>query len=131
MKIFLSIALFISLLFRPAEAAEALKTTPPDARLIEKLRSLDANVLMADQPQRAAQMMRDDTRARIRATNQRDREAWAKIQTRQDWEKWTVPRVEALRKSLGVFPPVPENLHAQVTRTLEGNGFQIENVIYQ
>ena len=131
MKIFVSIALVVSVLFRPAQAAEALKPTLPDTRFIEKLRSLDANVLMADQPQRAGQMMRDDTRARIRATNQSDREEWSKIQTRQDWEKWTVPRVEALRKSLGVFPPVPENLHAQVTRTLEGDGFQIENVIYQ
>src|SRR5436190_9390400 len=119
------------LLVRSIGAAEAPKPGMPAGRLADSLRSLDVNVLTVEQRRRATQMFRDETRTRIRAFNQHDREAWEKIQTRDDWDQWTKPRLEALRKSLGIFPLAPENLHAQVTRTLDGDGFQIENLVYQ
>ena len=92
------------LLVRSIGAAEAPKPGMPAGRLADSLRSLDVNVLTVEQRRRATQMFRDETRTRIRAFNQHDREAWEKIQTRDDWDQWTRPRLEALRKSLGIFP---------------------------
>jgi len=63
--------------------------------------------------------------------NQKDREAWKKIQSQEAWESFCAPRIEALRKSLGTFPPVPENLNFHVTRTIAGDGYRIENLVYE
>src|SRR5262249_23730723 len=37
----------------------------------------------------------------------------------------------ALRDSLGQFPPVPKDLKARVTRKLEGDGYRIENLVFE
>ncbi|MBI4662412.1 MAG: hypothetical protein HY735_26630 [Verrucomicrobia bacterium] len=121
----------VVLLSQAIGAATAPAAPPPAEQLSQALRSLDANVLPADLRERSVRMLRDAARSGVRAVNQRDREAWAKIRTRSDWEKWRTPRLEALRESLGSFPPKPADLHERITRTLEGEGFRIENLVYQ
>lgn len=95
------------------------------------LRSLDSKALTQELRERAAQMLRDQVRLRVRSVNQLDREAWSRIQTKTDWERWVGPRVDLLRASLGVFPPPPSDLHGRVTRTLEGDGYQVENLVFE
>lgn len=72
-----------------------------------------------------------DARARIRAANDRESEAWRKIKTREEWEAYRDARLKALRESLGAFPPVPADLKVRVTRTLEGDGHRIENLVFE
>jgi len=94
-------------------------------------RWLDADIFSSDEREAWQHMLHDDVKARCKTVNQRDRTAWTRIQSRTDWERFYAPRIEVLRQSLGVFPRVPQNLNAQVTHTIEGDGYRIENIIYE
>src|SRR6476660_1289872 len=59
----------------------------------------------------------------LKDANARDREAWSKINTKADWEKFRDERVAALRKSLGTFPEAPKSVPVRVTKTIEGEGY--------
>lgn len=104
---------------------------PAEEGLAGRLRSLDTDLFAEDERKRLAQMLREDVRARVRAVNRRDAQAWAQVRSRADWEAFCGPRIEALRRSLGVFPTVPGRVPAQVTRTLDGDGYRVENVVYE
>jgi hypothetical protein len=99
--------------------------------LTEQLRSFDTDLFPAEERQALSRMLREGVRARVGAANRRDAEGWSKVQSRADWEAFCAPRVEALRRSLGVFPTVPKALHAEVTGVVEGDGYRIENVVYE
>ena len=75
-------------------------------------------------------MLARDVRARLQAANQRESQAWSAITSRADWEKYRDPRLVALRASLGRFPAPPANLQVRVTRSLAGDGFRIENLVF-
>jgi hypothetical protein len=103
-----------------------------DRALAGKLSGLDAAI--APQSERAKglpQMLRQEIRARLRAANERETAAWSKVQTRAEWEQFRDTRLLALKASLGQFPPPPENLKVRVTRTLQGDGFRIENLVFE
>ncbi|MSS71268.1 MAG: hypothetical protein EXS64_07245 [Candidatus Latescibacteria bacterium] len=99
--------------------------------LAKKLDAFDPNLFPAEARETLSQMLREDVRARVRAVNRRDAEAWARVKSRADWESLCGPRIEALRRSLGIFPPAPERVNAQMTGAVEGDGFRIENVVYE
>jgi len=77
------------------------------------------------------QMLHNDVQARCKAVNQRDAEAWSKVKSKDDWEQFCAPRIEALRKSLGIFPSEPQDLNVYMTRQIEGAGYRIENLVYE
>src|SRR5262245_34937915 len=60
----------------------------------------------------------DFLRKEIAAANQADREAWAKVQSREDWEKFRDQRLKALRDSLGTWPEAPKSVPSRVTKTI-------------
>ena len=99
--------------------------------LTEQLRSLNSNIFSSNERKVLAQMLRNDVEARCKVVNQRDAEAWAKVKSKGDWEDFCASRIEALRKSLGIFPSVPQNLNVHVTCTIEGDGYRIENIVYE
>ena len=94
--------------------------------LAARLRELDARVLPAEQPR----MISRDARARIELANQRESDAWAGIQNKEDWERYRDARILALRTSLGVDDP-PKALGEKVTKTLPGEGYVIENLVFE
>ena len=102
-----------------------------DSSLADSLRALDTNVLAPEERAFHSLDLRRDASARIAEANRKDREAWAALKSRQDWEKFVAPRIEALRKSLGEFPPVPAKIPVHHTRTVEGEGFRIECLVYE
>src|SRR5882724_10215853 len=63
--------------------------------------------------------------------NRRDREAWAKITTKEAWEQFRDEKIALLRKSLGQFPGPPKSVPVMVTRKFDGDGFIVENVVYE
>ena len=105
-----------------------MKETPRG--LSAALRALDPCVLTPEERKRWASMVADDARRRIRAANRRDAEAWAGIRSRAGWERFRDARIADLRRSLGVFPDPPEKLDVQVARTLDGDGFRIQNLAF-
>src|SRR5262245_23573147 len=66
---------------------------------------------------------------RLKEANRRDRGAWAKVQTKADWEKFRDERIAALRKSLGTFPEVPRTVRVETTKTIEAGDYSIENLL--
>jgi dienelactone hydrolase len=77
------------------------------------------------------QMWEESLRARVREAAMAERRDWEKIGSVADWEKFRKPRLDALRASLGSFPPRTP-LRAEVVRRLDyGDGFVLESVIFE
>jgi len=95
--------------------------------LAEKLRELDSKVLPAEQPK----MIGRDARARIDEANRRETAAWNAIRGREDWEKYRDQKLQALRLSLGALADAPRDLNVKVTKKLDGDGFRIENLVFE
>lgn len=103
----------------------------PGADLAAALRGLDPKVLPPEERELHSLDVRRDMQARITEVNRRDREAWTALKSRADWEQFVAPRIAALRRSLGTFPPEPEKIPVHHTRTVEGEGFRIECLVYE
>src|SRR5262245_12394309 len=71
----------------------------------------------------------DYLRNEIAEANQADREAWAKVQSRADWEKFRDTRIKVLRDSLGTWPEVPKSVPTRVTKTFEAGDYAIDNLL--
>jgi pimeloyl-ACP methyl ester carboxylesterase len=77
------------------------------------------------------QMLSREIKARRDAINREDTKAWRALKTREDWEKFKKPRLEALKASLGHWPEPPADLKVRVTKTLEGEGFFIDCLVFE
>lgn len=95
--------------------------------LADKLRELDPKVLSAEQPR----MIGRDARGKIDEANRRESEAWSKIRSREEWEAYRDLKIQALRNSLGASAEVPREIPVKVARKLEGDGFRIENLVFE
>src|SRR6516164_6624876 len=97
------------------------------------LRALDGNVWPreGEKSRDLGRMLARDVRARIQTANQRETADWKQVKDRGDWERYRDTRLEALRASLGQFPPTPKDLKVRVTRTLDGEGYRIENLVFE
>lgn len=84
----------------------------------------------SDRTRELTSMLSRDLRARTQAANLRESRAWQELRSRADWERFRDPRLAALQASLGEsVPPAP--LKVQVTRQLQGDGYRIENLVYE
>ncbi|MBL8799533.1 MAG: acetylxylan esterase [Planctomycetia bacterium] len=103
------------------------------AGLAAQLKELNAAVVPADSEQgkELPKMLSTDARNRIRAANQRETKAWQELKNKADWEKFKEPRIAALRASLGQALEAPKDLKVRVTKTLEGDGYKIENLVFE
>ncbi len=99
--------------------------------LAATFRELPPEAYPEDQRDAARRMVREQQRERLQASNRRSSENWYAIETREQWEEFKTPRIEALRRSLGDFPARPEKFQTLVTRSLTGDGYTIENLIFQ
>jgi dienelactone hydrolase len=95
-----------------------------------RLNQVDTTVLPVDQRELSARMIADDLRQRLRQSNQRSNAEWKSISTRSEWEQFRAAKLAALRASLGQ-PATPEPLRQRVTGTLTGEGYRIDNVVFQ
>jgi dienelactone hydrolase len=115
-----------------ALGALALGLGPVDAADdTSDLGKITADVLSKEQRQEAAGMIDRDIGRRTTLVNAHNREEWGKIKTREQWEKFRDQRIEALRKSLGEYPAPPAKLNVRTTGTVAGDGFTIENTVYE
>lgn len=114
-----------------------LLTPLPSSRAQEKpdlaaqLAGLDANVLpKAKERMDADQMLPRFLRNRVHEGFEREAKAFAELKTRADWDKYRAVRLQALRKSLGAFPAAPKETKATVTRTIDADGYAIDNLVF-
>lgn len=95
------------------------------------LSKLTPDVLTKEQRKEAAGMIERDINRRSAEVNARNREEWARIKTREQWEKYRDERIERLRRSLGEYPAPPARLNVRATSAVNGDGFAIQNVVYE
>ncbi|MDA0588854.1 MAG: hypothetical protein O3C17_12660 [Planctomycetota bacterium] len=104
----------------------------------EYLRKHDFTVIPADadaalQPElvEPKRMLSRSIQDRRRKRNEQDVAEWRAILSREDWTRFRDTRIARLRESLGTFPTPPEDLKVRVTKTLKGDGFQVECLVFQ
>jgi dienelactone hydrolase len=102
------------------------------AELAAKLRELDTTVLPKDGALgKPSEMLAKDARARRGAANRSETENWKKIHSKAEWESYRDQRIKALKDSLGHFPEVPAKIEVHVNGTIHGDGFVIENIVFE
>jgi dienelactone hydrolase len=99
--------------------------------LTEQIRGLDTRVLSDVDGKAPREMVAADLRARRRAANDRSSGEWRAIKGRAEWEAFRKIKLDALRRSLGTFPALGAELKTRVTGRLVGDGYQIENVLFE
>ncbi len=118
-----TLALFCLVSFTAAQEAITVAETAA------ALRKLQAPVLAPDAPERQAE------RAALKAlrdeVNRKDREAWAKITSKEAWEAYRDARLALLRQSLGTFPKPPDRIEVVTTKKIDGDGFVVENLVFE
>jgi dienelactone hydrolase len=123
MRTLLSLCVLLAAL--PASADE-----PKKDDLAARLRELADKQLPAKNDD-AVNAWARDVRARLQEANRADLEAWRKVETKEQWEKFRDERVAALKKSLGEFPVPPKELKVHITKTIAGDGYAIENTLFE
>ena len=105
----------------------------PKSGLAGEIASLDSNAwpLLERRHQRVRTMLPRDLASRTEASALLERKAWGQVETKEQWEQFRDTRMQALRESLGVFPPPAPSLDARVTGRYEGDGYRLENIAYQ
>src|SRR5207302_6241637 len=64
----------------------------------------------SDEGKLLPQMLARDLKTRRDAVNQADSKQWHALKTKEEWEKFKRPRIEALKRSLGQWPQPPKDL---------------------
>ena len=101
------------------------------SQVVEQIQDLDPRVLNEDERDQAVGIIQRDLLRRRESANAENRAEWNVIDSREDWEAYRDARIDRLNMSLGRFPPVPETLNAHTTGRVEGDGFHIENIVYE
>lgn len=101
-----------------------------DANLSNALRGLDTSVFQPAERATAARMLANQVQRRLRQSNARSSAEWKRISSREEWEGFRKEKLSLLRNSLGEST-IPASLHSKITGTLSGDGYRIENVIYE
>jgi cephalosporin-C deacetylase-like acetyl esterase len=105
----------------------------PKDDLADQLRELNGQVVPmgSEVAQRLGTMVSHDVRRRLQKANQRETMAWLELKNRTDWERFRDVRLQALRASLGRFPLVPKDLKVRITGTVLGDGYRIDNLVFE
>ncbi len=110
--------------------AVSLGTDIMGEEIVDTLRDLDVNVLSAEQRRELAGMVSRDIERRRLLAIQHENSAWHRVKSRRDWELFRDKRIEALRRSLG-GPATRDGVDAHVTGRFEGDGYRIENLVFE
>ncbi len=101
---------------------------PPD--LPTALSQFDANILPPEDRRAAARRIEEDVQRRLQAANEHSRAEWIHVASRAEWERFRTAKLASLRDSLGQ-PGIAVPLRQRVTGRVKGDGYRIENVVYQ
>jgi dienelactone hydrolase len=116
----------VAILFANGSSAQQTQSFPDRIEINGKW---GANVFAPDAPER--KLRQSELQEKRKEVNRRDREAWAGITNRAEWEKFRDTKLALLAKSLGRLPEPPDRVRVVTTRKTDGNGFVVENIVYQ
>ncbi|MBN9517292.1 hypothetical protein J0H58_02050 [bacterium] len=97
------------------------------------LPDVDPAVFPPDDPRAKAlsKMVWADARKRLADAGEREAKAFAAVNSHADWEAFRNPRIAALKASLGHWPDPPAKVRVEVLKTLPGDGFVVDNLVYE
>jgi cephalosporin-C deacetylase-like acetyl esterase len=115
-----------------ASTAASGLSGPPQAAPVTGLASLDGRVLSRDQRRAAnlAEMLPRHIAARIRTISEDVNRQWEQVSSRSDWERFTSPKIQALKASFGEFPQRTP-LQMRVLKEYAANGYRRQDLVYQ
>jgi len=99
--------------------------------ITDRLRTLNPNVLAEAAREEHAQKLASNVRLRIMAANGRSSADWRRISDRARWEEYAQQKLQLLEASLGTFPRPSKDTTVHLTQTLPGDGFKIENLVFE
>jgi dienelactone hydrolase len=108
----------------------ALAVAPPRNELADRLARLDVGS-PPEERKALAGMISDAIQRRRQELNDRNTAAWQAVKGRAEWEGFRNSKLEALRASLGQFPPAPKALKVRITGTIAGDRFRIDNLVFE
>ena len=95
------------------------------------LTKLDVLVATAEERDGLANQVRDDLRTQLQWANARSTAEWRAVRSREDWERLRSEKLNALRASLGSWPKPPAPVPIRVTGTIAGDGFCVDNILFE
>src|SRR5262245_44485535 len=99
--------------------------------LADQIRALDPTVLPEKSPWgKSSEMLAKDIRARLDAANKRESEKWHALRSKDDWENYSLDMTIALGKALGAAPPDRGKTTVRTTKTHDGDGFHVDNIVF-
>ncbi len=103
---------------------------PPTA---DAVKAIDPRVFPADsdRAKELPKLLRADAGKRLQDAVTRENAAWKKVTTVAEWEAFRDARITKLKVAIGTFPPVPKAMTIKTTGEVKGDGFVIENVVYE
>jgi cephalosporin-C deacetylase-like acetyl esterase len=107
--------------------------TPPAQGLARELALLDPHVWTSLERRwlGAAGMLETQQRRRAEQAVWAERQAWDKVHTRAEWERFRDERMAAFRESVGQFPPERPPLDVRTSARHAGKGYRLENIAFQ
>src|SRR5262245_12742554 len=124
------LCLTIGLLFSLLSVVSAQEAASVE-QIADALKKISPHVAAEAEREQLRGMLGRSLREQIAAANRASSEAWGKIQTREDWERFRAEKLSLLRKSLGTLPPRPAKPKTLVTGRIDSEGFQIQNLVYE
>lgn len=115
--------------FIAANAHFAPAAEPQD--LAAALKLLDARVFPADERERWQRILPDYLNRQIQMANERSTAEWKAIHNRADWERFQAAKLKALAASLNLPSKHDPAIVSHVTKSIQGDGFVIDNVLYE
>ncbi len=127
--------MFISTVILGVLAARGLSAEgdgrPDRKALAEALHKLSPTVLPEPMHADATEMVPRKLRAGLNAANRRSADEWRRVQSRDDWQRLRDEKLALLREAIGPFPQKPCDLRLHVASTVEGEGYRIQNLVFQ
>jgi len=100
-------------------------------KVVEALERISPVVLPEEMRAQAQQMIERKLSSELRAVNKRSTDAWRRIKSRRDWELFRDQKLKLLKNAIGPFPRRVVAKELRVTGKISGDGYRIENIIFQ
>jgi hypothetical protein len=100
----------------------------PHAEFVEQLRALDTNIGSKDA--KLSGIVPNDIRQRLREANAKSTATWQKIDSLDAWKTFRDGELTSLKASLN-WPSERSPITIRTTGTLEGEGFTVNNLVFE
>lgn len=100
-------------------------------KIAVQLQGISPHVALPEDREQLRTMLGRSLREQLASANRASSADWARIQSREDWERFRQEKLAALRKAIGPLPARLTPPRTLLTGRIQGEGFQIQNLVYE